>query len=141
MQREDVERLVERLRQTSWGDNVADTLCAWERDRQKAADLIEAMRADREQGARDYCDLMDRHDAHFVAWQSAKTRAEKAEAALDAAYAAGQEDMRERAADCARKRMQADRTDTYSDGWVMSAERILDEILALPIKGGDDGCE
>lgn len=57
----------------------------------EAADTIAALRAEvarltaeRDQGARDYCDLMDRHDAHFVAWQSAKARA-------DAAFAAGVE--------------------------------------------------
>lgn len=33
------------------------------------------------------CDLMDRHDAHFTAWQEAKRRAEAAEAALATARA------------------------------------------------------
>ena len=42
-----------------------------------------ALRADLDQGARDYCDLMVRHDAHFVSWQSAKRRAEAAEARCD----------------------------------------------------------
>jgi hypothetical protein len=40
----------------------------------------DALRADRDQGQRDYCALMERHDAHFV-------RAEKAEAERDAAIA------------------------------------------------------
>jgi chromosome segregation ATPase len=40
----------------------------------------DALRADRDQGQRDYCALMERHDAHFV-------RAEKAEAERDAALA------------------------------------------------------
>lgn len=44
---------------------------------------LAAAEADRDQGKRDYCDLMDRHDAHFVSWQSAKARAEKAEAEVD----------------------------------------------------------
>lgn len=43
-------------------------------------DEVKRLRADLDQGALDYCDLMTRHDAHFVAWQSAKSRAEKAEA-------------------------------------------------------------
>ncbi|MFC3628266.1 hypothetical protein ACFOM8_02270 [Paracoccus angustae] len=42
-----------------------------------------ALRADLDQGARDYCDLMVRHDAHFVSWQSAKRRAEAAESRCD----------------------------------------------------------
>ena len=44
---------------------------------------LAAAEADRDQGRRDYCDLMDRHDAHFVSWQSAKARAEKAEAEVE----------------------------------------------------------
>lgn len=48
-------------------------------------DEVMRLRADRKQGGLDYCDLMKRHDAHFVAWQSAKSRAEKAEAERDAA--------------------------------------------------------
>lgn len=46
-------------------------------------DEVKRLRADLEQGQRDYCDLMTRHDAHFVAWQSAKSRAEKAKAERD----------------------------------------------------------
>ena len=43
-------------------------------------DEVKRLRADMDQGALDYCDLMTRHDAQFVAWQSAKSRAEKVEA-------------------------------------------------------------
>jgi acetyl-CoA acetyltransferase len=41
---------------------------------------VQALKADLATGQRDYCDLMVRHDAHFTAWQSAKARAEAAEA-------------------------------------------------------------
>ena len=53
--------------------------CYWS----QAEATIAALRADLDQGARDYCDLMVRHDAHFVSWQSAKRRAEAAEARCD----------------------------------------------------------
>lgn len=55
-----------------------------ERDETFALMLARAEKAEADcaQGQRDYCDLKDRHDAHFSAWQSAKLRAEKAEAAL-----------------------------------------------------------
>lgn len=55
--------------------------------RAEAIKRAEKAEADCAQGQRDYCDLKDRHDAHFSAWQSAKLRAEKAEAALSESQA------------------------------------------------------
>jgi hypothetical protein len=84
--------IVERLRMIS---SAEDHLSRRSETEREAADTIAALRAEvarltveREQGARDYCDLMDRHDAHFTSWQSAKARAERAEAELAAARAA-----------------------------------------------------
>jgi hypothetical protein len=53
------------------------------------ADLFHALAAERDrlaadvkQGQLDYCDLMDRHDAHFSAWQSAKAERDRLRDAL-----------------------------------------------------------
>ena len=51
----------------------------------------------------------------------------------DAAFAAGQEEMRERAVAAARKR-KVEITDNYTGGWTTCAVRILDELQSLPIK-------
>ena len=48
---------------------------------------LEAAEADRKQGERDYCDLMERHDAHFVQWQTQRRRVEAMTAQLTEARA------------------------------------------------------
>ena len=103
MQREDVERLLERLRETSWRANVTDTLQQRDRDRREAADLIEALTAERDAlraaifGGTDYAtdltngNFIEMAQTTEVARLGALARAEKAEAERDAAFAAGQE--------------------------------------------------
>ena len=53
---------------------AAPTLAA---DTLRLLDEIERLAANRDQGSRDYCDLMKRHDAHFSAWQSTKAKNER----------------------------------------------------------------
>ena len=80
---------VERLAAThatsdGWSALIPDPVGGYVRHSDYAALLtrLQEVEAERIQGQRDYCDLMDRHDAHFSAWRSAKLRAEQAEAAL-----------------------------------------------------------
>jgi hypothetical protein len=72
--------LVERLRETSWGDDVTDTLTRWDNARRDAADrieaqakLIEALRAGLE--FIEYVGYVDHHsgNANFAYLQSLAT--------------------------------------------------------------------
>ena len=80
-------------------------------------------------------------DVEYVLWadavaavEAANARAERAEAERDAAFAAGQRDMRERAAQTAMGRAAAD---GVSDDTAIINAAIY--IRALPIKDGPDG--
>ena len=66
-------------------------------------------------------------------WANSVKAHSEALAERDAAFAAGQRDMRERAVAAARKR-KVDITDDYTGGWTTCAVRILDELQALTIK-------
>ena len=144
MQREDVERLLERLRETSWRANVTDTLQQRDRDRREAADLIEALTAERDAlraaifGGTDYAtdltngNFIEMAQTTEVARLGALARAEKAEAERDAAFAAGQEEMRERAAKAVNAT--ANMTGTGPQSRTVDALDVWNAIRDLPIK-------
>jgi len=90
--------LVKRLR-GKCACNIDSTSCGSEddcRDAIAAADRIEALERERDQGARDYCDLMERHDAHFVAWKAAEAALATMREAADMAKEAAAVAIRER---------------------------------------------
>ena len=59
--------------------------------------------------------------------------AREIERARNEAFAAGQEEMRDRAVAVSRAR-KVEITDNYTGGWTTCAVRILDELQSLPIK-------